>query len=83
MLKARLVQGEDYVINGVCFRNGIDVPIDDELKEVLSDNEQFEIIEEPKEEITEELKEAVTEELKKEDKTKEDKKGKGQQEGEA
>lgn len=48
MSKARLIQGEDYVINGVYFRNGIDVSIDDELKSILEGNEQFEIIEEEK-----------------------------------
>lgn len=66
MSVAKLIIGEDYVLNGVHFKNGVDVKIDDDLKVLLEDNEQFEI----------------TEEIKEEPK-KDDKKGKGQQEGEA
>lgn len=45
MAKAKLIKGQDYVVKGVHFRKGIALAVDDELKEYLLSNEQFEIIE--------------------------------------
>lgn len=50
MAKARLIKGQDYVVKGKHFKNGIALTIDDELKEYLSGNSQFEIIVDDQEE---------------------------------
>jgi hypothetical protein len=51
MAKAKLIKGQDYVVKGVHFRKGIALAVDDDLKEYLLSNEQFEIIEEDDEEV--------------------------------
>jgi hypothetical protein len=46
---AKLIKGEDYIVKGTHFKNGVEKKMNEELKEYLAENPQFEIKEDKNE----------------------------------